>query len=141
MSKPFIYIASPYTKGDQAINTRSQLALFDELMNDGLVIPYAPLISHFQHFLFPRPYQDWVDYDLALIPRFDACLRVNATYADLDYDVMESKGADGEVMRFRELGKPVFYDKEILYSWVRTGKYEPCEDSSNPFWMNHVLSH
>jgi hypothetical protein len=119
--KPLIYIASPYTKGDVAINTRFQCEVFDELLTDGIVLPFAPLWSHFQHTVFPRHYQDWIDYDLALIPRFDACLRLKATYELLAYVQNASSGADGEVDLFLELGKPVFYSKESLYSWVKGG--------------------
>lgn len=119
MSKPIVYIASPYTKGDPAINTYCQMRAFHELMDDGLVWPVVPLMSHFLHLARPRPYQDWIDYDLALLDRYDACLRINAKYGAMDYLVTESSGADGEVKRFREAGKPVFYSKEALYRWVR----------------------
>ena len=118
-NKPVIYIASPYTKGDPAINTHCQLRAFDDLMNDGLVWPVIPLLSHFQHIFMPRDYRDWINYDLALIDRYDACLRLNAEYDRLDYLQVESSGADGEVARFKAQGKPVFYDKAALYDWVR----------------------
>jgi hypothetical protein len=120
VNKPIIYTASPYSRGDTAINTRYQMQVFDELMNDGVVWPVVPLWSHFQHILFPRKYQDWIDYDLALIERFDACLRLNASYEPLDYHQAESTGADGEVRKFEELGKPVFTCKEGLYAWARS---------------------
>lgn len=117
-TRPFVYIASPYTKGDPCINARFQCEVFDTLLDEGLVLPYAPLISHFQHTMFPRPYQDWVQYDLDIIPRFDACLRLTAQGPN-GYSVHESSGADGEVKLFNELGKPVFYTKADLYAWVR----------------------
>lgn len=120
MDKPVVYIASPYTRGDSAVNTHFSCKVFDELMDDGVVIPVTPLWTHFQHVMFPRPYKDWIDYDLALIPRYDACLRLNATCDRIvDYCQKESSGADGEVALFTKLGKPVFYDKESLYEWVQ----------------------
>lgn len=76
--KPVVYIASPYTKGDPAINAHFQCKMFDELLTEGKVWPFAPLWTHFQHTVFPRPYQDWTSYDNALLPRFDACLRIAA---------------------------------------------------------------
>jgi hypothetical protein len=118
MHKPIVYIASPYTKGDPAINTRFQCQVFNELMDDGIVWPFIPLLSHFQHIVFPRHYQDWIDYDLALLPRFDACLRLNAVLPEIGYEQRESSGADGEVKAFRNLGKMVFYDKPTLYQWA-----------------------
>jgi hypothetical protein len=119
--KPVVYIASAYTKGDVAVNTRFQCEVFDRLMNDGKAWPVAPLMSHFQHLIFPRPYQDWIDYDLALIPRFDACLRLTATCERLGYSQSESSGADGEVREFQRLGKPVFYSVVELYRWIDAG--------------------
>lgn len=116
--RPWVYIASPYTKGDVAINTRFQCEVFDRLMNEGRVWPFAPLLSHFQHTVFPRHYQDWVNYDLAILPRMDALLRLNAELPALSYFQSESSGADGEVARFQELGKPVFYSIEELYAWL-----------------------
>lgn len=122
-NKPWVYIASPYTRGDAAINTRFQMQVFDDLLSDNLVWPLVPLWSHFQHIVYPRPYADWVNYDLALLPRMDACLRLNASYESpgLDYEQSESSGADGEVAEFTRLGKPVFYSKGDLYDWVRSG--------------------
>lgn len=116
--KPFIYIASPYTKGDPCINARFQCETFDRLLGDGLVTPYAPLISHFQHTMFPRPYQDWIQYDLDIIPHFAACLRLAAKYEPLGYSEDRSTGADGEIALFTKLGKPVFYSIADLYGWV-----------------------
>lgn len=120
MKKPIVYIASPYTKGDPAMNTRCSMEVFDELMNDGIVWPVTPLWSHFQHIMFPRPYKDWVEYDLILIERLDACLRINAEYSKLGYKITESSGADGEVKYFQELNKPVFLSKDSLYEWVKS---------------------
>jgi hypothetical protein len=118
MSRPVVYIASPYTKGDPAINTWFQMKVFHELLDDGVVWPFIPLTSHFMHLQRPRHYQDWIDYDLALLDRFDACLRLDASCPELKYKVSESSGADGEVNRFRALNKPVFYDKVSCYEWA-----------------------
>ena len=115
--KPIVYIASPYSKGDPCINTHFQCKIFNDLMNDGFVWPIIPLLSHFQHTVFPRPYKDWIEYDLALIPLYDACLRLDVVIGD--YIVKESSGADGEVALFNKLNKPVFYDKEALYKWAK----------------------
>jgi hypothetical protein len=118
--KPLVYVASPYTKGDPAINTHFQCQIFDELMNEGMVYPYVPLWSHFQHTVFPRDYSDWVEYDLGILHRMDACLRLNATNERLKYEIVESSGADGEVAHCKAIGVPVFYNIPSLYDWART---------------------
>ena len=120
MSKPVIYVASPYTKGDPAINTHFQCRVFDTMMSDGIVWPVVPLWSHFQHSVFPRKYQDWIAYDLAMLERYDACVRLSVEMPDLDYSVSESSGADGEVAAFERMGKPVFYSLQECYQWVKS---------------------
>jgi len=124
MSKPVVYIASPYTSGDPAINTHFQCRVFDRLLSDGLVWPVAPLWTHFQHTLFPRPYGDWIAYDKALLRLYDACLRLDAEEPSLEYEAKESSGADCEVEAFRSMGKPVFYSIPALYDWAKTQSVE-----------------
>lgn len=93
-----VYIASPYTLGDVAVNVKKQMDAADELMNH-LFVPFVPLYSHFQHMAHPRPYEDWIKIDLAWLPSCDCLLRLPG----------ESKGADGEVEQMILLGRPVFY--------------------------------
>jgi hypothetical protein len=121
MDKPIVYIASPYTEGDEGINVHFQCEIFNRLMDDKKVWPVAPMWAHFQHTIFPRPYQDWVAYDNAFLKLYDACLRLNPDYPKLPYKETRSKGADNEEISFKALGKPVFYSIEDLYHWVETG--------------------
>ena len=120
MDKPIVYIASPYTTGDSAINALFQCKIFNQLMDDAKVWPVAPLWTHFQHTLFPRAYKDWIAYDKAMLPLYDACLRLNAEIPQLNYSESESSGADAEVDYFKSVGKPVFYSIESLYDWVQS---------------------
>ena len=99
----YVYIASPYTKGDVAVNVRESLKVGDQLITLGF-IPFCPLVSHFQHLLFPRPYEDWLRLDLAWIDRCDALLRLPG----------ESSGADREVAYAKQTGKPIFYSVQEL---------------------------
>lgn len=120
MNKPIIYIASPYTSGDPAINVRFQCRIFDQLLSEGRVWPVAPLWTHFQHTLFPRPYKDWLQYDKAFLHLYDGCLRLNVEEPTLNYIEKNSSGADNEVDAFKLMGKPVFYSIESLYEWVES---------------------
>jgi hypothetical protein len=98
-----IYIASPYTIGDIAVNVKRQIDCADDLMNLGFA-PFVPLFSHFQHIMHPRPYEDWVKTDLEWVLVCDCLLRLSG----------ESKGADGEVEFAKKYGIPVFYSIEEL---------------------------
>ena len=120
MSKPIIYVASPYTKGDVAINVQFQCRIFDQLLTEGLVLPIMPLWAHFQHLLFPRQYKDWIRYDNALLHLYDGCLRLDVEEPKLCYTEKESSGADNEVKAFESMDKPVFYSINSLYEWVES---------------------
>ncbi len=92
--------------------------MFDRLLTDGRVLPVAPLWTHFQHLLFPRPYADWLAYDQAMLRLYDCCLRLDATHTATGYNESISSGADAEVDTFRRMGKPVFFSVDSLYAWV-----------------------
>ncbi len=96
--KPKIFISSPYTIGDTAVNVRAQIDAADKLMDHGFT-PFLPLLSHFQHMIHARPYDDWLRNDLEWLYVCDAVLRLPG----------ESKGADLEVRHAKRLGLPVFY--------------------------------
>lgn len=98
-----VYIASPYTKGDVAVNVKVQLDCANDLMNLDFA-PFAPLYSHFQHMAHPRPYADWIKVDLEWVLRCDCLLRLPG----------ESSGADGEVEYAKENGKKIFYSIDEL---------------------------
>lgn len=116
--KPLVYIASPYTKGDTGINVWFQMQIWHELVDDGIVTPHVPLLTHFLHLHRPRPYEDWTAYDFEMLAHMGACLRCSAVCDRVGYDLADSSGADAEVAWFEEHGKPVFYDKESLYEWA-----------------------
>ena len=98
-----VYIASPYTLGDVAVNVKAQLDMADVLMDKGFA-PFAPLYSHFQHMAHPRPYQDWIKIDLVWVEVCDCVLRLPG----------ESSGADGEIKYAEELGIKTYYSLEEL---------------------------
>lgn len=138
--KPFVYIASPYIIGDPCINARFQLKVFTRMVDDGKVIPFAPLASHFIHSCFPRPYEGWIEYDNYLIKsgKVDAMIRLNSIYIDRDFKYFEdrSAGADNEVYLALKNGIPVFdsetnsIDRTLkkLYHWIDSSWYKDEED-------------
>lgn len=103
-----VYIASPYTVGDPAINVKFQMDVVNRLLN-AWFLPFCPLYSHFQHMAHPRPYQDWIDIDLKWVEKCDCLLRLGG----------RSPGADGEVEYATKLGKPVFYSEDELLKYYK----------------------
>lgn len=98
-----VYIASPYTKGDVAVNVKVQIDMADKLMDNGF-IPFVPLYSHFQHMAHPRDHREWMILDLEWLKVCDYVLRLKG----------ESKGADEEVALAISLNIPIFYSLEEL---------------------------
>lgn len=93
-----VYIASPYTLGDVAVNVRKQMLIADYLITMGYA-PFVPLYSHFQHIFSLRPYEDWIKLDRQWLYQCDCVLRLPG----------ESKGADEEVKYAKSVGISVFY--------------------------------
>lgn len=107
-----VYIASPYsTSGDIAENVHLQMETANTLIGLGFC-PFVPLLTHFQHLMFPRPYEDWMKQDTEWVKVCDCLLRLGG----------ESKGADREVKYALSLGKPVVYSVEDLVEYYREKK-------------------
>jgi hypothetical protein len=62
MKRPLVYIASPYSIGDAAVNVRTQFLVAEQLWAAGF-LPYPPLYDHFWHFLNPHEGQYWMALD------------------------------------------------------------------------------
>lgn len=101
-----VYVASPYTIGDVAVNVKRQMDITNELYKYGFNV-FWPLHSHFQHIVYPMPYEHWTKIDLDWIDACDCLLRLDG----------ESKGADSECEYAFDKGVLVFYsiDKLLRY--------------------------
>lgn len=101
-----VYIASPYTIGDQALNVRKQIETGHFLLKNGYT-PFIPELHHFMHMITPLTYDEVMELDLSWLEMCDVLLRLPG----------ESKGADIEVEYALKLGKKVFYSFEELDNW------------------------
>lgn len=99
---PLIYVAAPYTYPDPIVNTRDAIAAADEILDSGLAYPYVPHLTMLWHLVTPRDIEHWYQYDLQLLFRCDALLRLPG----------ESTGADGEVEFALDHEIPVVHNVE-----------------------------
>jgi hypothetical protein len=104
-----VYIASPYTLGDVAVNVKKQIDAAEELMNLGFA-PYVPLLCHFHHLIHPHLYQEWTEQVSEWIICCNAVLRLPG----------KSGGADAEVAYAKTFNIPVFESINALRSKFRT---------------------
>lgn len=102
-TKPWIYVAGPYTKGDVVVNVREAILVGIELRKLGFVY-MVPHHSHLAHLISPQPYEFWMLLDFDLIERCDVLVRLHG----------DSDGAAREVEHARKLGLRVI---DFLHSW------------------------
>ncbi len=110
-----IYIASPYTKGDTAMNVRFQMDIADQLIELGFY-PFTPLYFHFQHMFKPRHYTDWMKMDFVWLAQCDCVIRF---YPVQNGELLGSHGADLEEQEAKRLGIPVFYSIEEVVNYYK----------------------
>lgn len=106
--KPVVYVAGPYSYPDPVDNMRRALVVATELWE--VMVPVVPHLTGFWHFLHPRPWEEWLAYDEAILGRCDALLRLEG----------DSEGADREVDFAVLIGLPVFAEKDraALLRWA-----------------------
>jgi hypothetical protein len=102
--KIVVFISSPYTIGDIAVNVKRQMDCANDLIEMGF-IPYVPLLDHFLHMNNPQSYEKWLEMDFEFILRSDCVLRLEGV----------SAGADLETKFARDHNIPVYYSiNEII---------------------------
>jgi hypothetical protein len=106
--KPLVYIAGPYSSGDPVHNTHYAVRCATNLLRDGRVTPFVPHLTLLWHAITPLPYELWCAYDLEILARCDAVLRLPGP----------SDGADEEVFAAHRLDLPVFEDEQALLTWA-----------------------
>ena len=106
---PLVYIAGPITIPDPIWNTHDAIQVAERLYNSGLCVPLVPHMNLLWHFIIPHDVEYWYAYDLAVMKRCEAVLRLPG----------ESKGAEAEIAQATKWQIPVFYDEESLMDWVQ----------------------
>lgn len=102
-----VYISGPYSHGDIPRNVAAAMQAWNEL-RDAHCAPVCPHLTMYLHMMAPRDYESWMSYDLALLERCDAIVRLDGY----------SPGADREVARAVELGLPVLHGTSEAKAWL-----------------------
>jgi hypothetical protein len=98
IDQPLVYLAGPFTYPDPMANTRKMTRVADAILRLH-VTPIIPHLTLLWHLIRPRPQQFWLEYDLQLLARADAVLRIPG----------KSEGADVEVAQAKQLKIPVLH--------------------------------
>jgi len=108
----FVYVSGPLTSPDPWANTNAAILAATKLADAGLT-PFCPHLSTLWASVTPRPYEFWMEMDLAWVERCDCILRLPG----------KSSGADREVAKARSLGKAVWHDVDAL---IEAHKRDNC---------------
>jgi hypothetical protein len=111
MSRPRLYLCAPYSSSP-AENTRRSITAAYHLMGLGFAV-FNPLLSHFSNEQHERPYEDWLELDLAWLEAAHVVFRLSGS----------SPGADRETAHAATLGIPVFTTGPALLEW-----WQPFQD-------------
>lgn len=116
MARLRVYIAGPYTQGEQAELVREAVLVGLAVFRHGHV-PFIPHLYHFAHYLCPQPYEAWMTLDLTWLEVCDALVRLPG----------HSPGADREVARAQVLGLPVFFGLDAFLAQVPAVAWDAAE--------------
>lgn len=94
--KPVIYVAAPFTEGDQFLNVKHGVEVGQWVFERG-GIPFIPHLNAFFHIHYAKTYEDWLNYCLFFVRRSNALL-----YSGL------SKGVNVEINFAHKLNIPVY---------------------------------
>lgn len=104
-----VYVAGPYSQGDQIDNVRQAVLAGHEILMAGH-LPFVPHVCHFAHYLIPQSYETWMEFDLAWLETCHCLVRLAGA----------SLGADREVERAKMLGMPIYLGLEDFHAQVPT---------------------
>jgi len=88
-----VFISGPYAHPDPVVNTRNAILAGEEVIKQGHT-PFIPHLNHLWHMVCPHEEEFWYEYDLVLLKKCDAILRLPG----------ESKGADREMVEAQKMG-------------------------------------
>lgn len=117
-----VYIAGPYSKPDPCENTHRAIEIANSIWNLPGLVPVVPHLTHFWHTMTPKPYREWLAYDLQIMRRCDVVLRIPG----------DSAGADDEVADAERHGIPVVYSPAELRLWAQRRAPAGADWASNP---------
>lgn len=106
--KKLVYISGPFSLGQTDENVHYAIKLANEMIDDGVVTPIVPHLNLLMGVVRPRPYDDWLAYDMEVLAHCDAVFRLPGF----------SAGADAETRSALADGQIVFHSKAALYTWA-----------------------
>jgi hypothetical protein len=118
-NRPLLYVAGPYRKPDPVANTHAVCRVAMQIYERTRWCPVVPHLSLLWHAVTPRVDDFWLDYDLHLMRKCDAVVRLPG----------DSPGADAEIVEAERLGMMILDISEIPTEAVAEWTNRPIAQS------------
>lgn len=102
-SRPLLYVAGPYTNPDPVENTHAACKAAMVIYDETNWCPVVPHLSLLWHAVVPRAYQHWLDYDLHLLRKCDAVVRLPGGSTGADQEIVFARKHGIQIVRFDDL--------------------------------------
>lgn len=94
-----LYVAGPYTHDDPVENTHRAIKTASAIYRMTPWVPVVPHLSLLWHLVDPQPIEFWYEYDLHLLDRCSAIVRLPGRSTGADAELAHARS-----IRIRELG-------------------------------------
>ncbi len=98
-----IYLAGPYSNGDNIVNVRNIIDAADQLALAGYAV-YVPHLNFAWHLVHPHGWEFWIKHDLEWLPTCDYLVRLPG----------DSPGCEIELRKARDLKIPLITVDDLL---------------------------
>lgn len=90
ISRPLLYVAGPYTRADPVENTHRAIKVATVIYDRTHWVPVVPHLTLLWHLVDPQPVEHWYAYDIHLLARCDAIVRLPGASTGADREMAEA---------------------------------------------------
>lgn len=98
-----LYVAGPYTHPDPVINTHCAVRVASAIYEAGEWVPVVPHLTLLWHLVDPHPLEFWYEYDLHILERCQAIVRLPGDSTGADKEMEHAIKCGLQVVDFRSL--------------------------------------
>lgn len=103
ISRPLLYVAGPYTRADPVENTHRAIKVATVIYERTHWVPVVPHLTLLWHLVDPHPVEHWYAYDIHLLARCDAVVRLPGLSTGADRELDAAVELDIEAVPYSSL--------------------------------------
>lgn len=101
--RPLLYMAAPYTRPEPVANTHAVCKVSMIVYEQTVWCPVVPHLSLLWHAVTPREEAHWYEYDLHLLRKCDAIVRLPGFSVGADKEIVVARERGIEIVEFDAL--------------------------------------